>query len=233
MSADLDLPATLARLEAWLAEHAPAIHATLRPGASEAELDALETATSLTLPEAFLTLYRWHEGQDWSVGGVFGLDFLSLERVSAEWRTWADIGGNPEWEDLNEDMASLAVSHPAGAIQAAYTTPGWLGFLADGGGNSVGLDFNPGPAGTAGQVITFGRDEEEKYVLADSLDAFLREYLHRLETGRVTVKAPAGYSHEMWSIQLHDASGQGYGTTWGNSADLYPGFGAAPARRSR
>lgn len=230
-----DLPATLARLEAWLVEHAPGIHATLRPGAPDVELDALESATGLKLPEAFRTLYRWHDGQDQRnyVGGVFGLSFLPLERVSGEWHVWAEIGGDPEWEDLNEDMAAVSVSHPTGAIQAAYTTPGWLGFLADGGSNSVGLDFNPGPAGTAGQVITFGRDEEEKYVLADSLDDFLREYLHRLETGRVTVQALAGYSHEMWSIQLHDASGQGYGTSWSTSADLYPGFGAAPERPRR
>lgn len=228
-----DLPTVLARLEAWLAEHARAIHATLRPGATETELDRLETATGLKLPQAFRTLYRWHDGQDWSVGGAFDLDFRRLEHVAAEWRMWAEIGGDPEWNDLNEEMASVAVSHPAGAIQAAYTTPGWLGFLADGGGNSVGLDFNPGPAGTSGQVINFGRDEEHKYVLADSLDDFLREYLRRLESGQVTVRALPGYSGEMWSIQLHDASGQGYGTNWGNSADLYPGFGASPARRSR
>jgi cell wall assembly regulator SMI1 len=226
MSADLS--AVLARLENWLAAHVPAIHATLRPGATDAELDALETATGLKLPESFRTLYRWHDGQDWSVGFALGLHFLPLKQVGREWEMWEDIGqSHPE---MNAEIPST--SHPAGAVRDAYTTPGWLGFLADGGGNSVGLDFNPGPSGTPGQVITFGRDEEQKFVLADSLDAFLREYLHRLEAGRVTVKALEGYDHEMWAVELHDADGR-HQDGWHTLADLYPGFGAAPQRRQR
>ena len=35
-----DLSTILTRLEAWLAEHIPAIHATLRSGATDAELVA-------------------------------------------------------------------------------------------------------------------------------------------------------------------------------------------------
>lgn len=223
-----DLSTTLARLEAWLAAHAPALHAQLAPGAADAELDALETLTGLKLPGAFRTLYRWHDGQNGSAGGVFGLEFLPLSRVECEWVMWRDIGtAHPE---MNGDIPSA--SHPPGSIQDAYTTPGWLGFLVDGGGNSVGLDFNPGPAGTAGQVITFGRDEEHKYVLADSLDAFLDEYLARLEAGQVTVSALEGFDGEVWATELHDAEGRTV-TEWYVLGERFPGFGAAPARRSR
>ncbi|MEF2276783.1 SMI1/KNR4 family protein [Deinococcus sp. YIM 134068] len=221
-----DLPTVLTRLDAWLAANVPAIHATLRPGASDAELDDLETLTGLKLPEAFRTLYRWHDGQEWGAGFALGLEFLPLwvlDGVGREWEMWQEIG--EAHLEMNTDIPST--SHPPSAIQDAYTTPGWLGFLKDGGGNFVGLDFNPGPAGTLGQVITFGRDEEDKFVLADSLDGFLREYLGRLESGRVTVRRREDFDEEIWGVELHDATGRPAGGGY-TLADFYPGFGASP-----
>ncbi|MBX8465577.1 hypothetical protein K5D85_10465 [Deinococcus sp. RIT780] len=92
----------------------------------------------------------------------------------------------------------------------------------------MALDLNPGPAGRPGQVITTGRDEEHRYVLAPDLDTFLREYLRRLEAGRVTVRRPSGFSDETWEVRLQEPGGrapEGYNVL----ADLFPGFGAAPS----
>lgn len=210
-------------IDAWYLQHVPTIHATLRPGANDAELDELQRRTGLTLPEAFRTLYRWHDGAS---GTFFGLEFNPLDGVRHEWQTWKEL--EPDFGDETEGH----VSHPPGAITERYINAGWLGFLTDGGGNSVGLDLNPGPAGTVGQVITFGRDEEHKYVLADSLGAFLREYLARLEAGRVTTVRLSGFADEVWDVQLHDASGH-HQQDYGVLADLFPGFGAAPERFTR
>ena len=82
-----------------------------------------------------------------------------------------------------------------------------------------------------GQVITFGRDEDHKYVLADSLDAFVEFYVARLRSGQVRLEQLSGYAEPTWSLQLTDEVGfsaDGYRTL----PDFYPGFGAAPARRS-
>jgi cell wall assembly regulator SMI1 len=217
------LQLALYSIDAWYLANVPAIHATLRPGATDAELDALEQQTGLTLPEAFRTLYRWHDGQEVLAGFAFGLDFMPLNAVSDIWELWwGTVRDSPE-----SDIRYESVSHPVNAIQNRYSSPRWLGFLNDGGGNYVGLDFAPGPAGTPGQVMTFGRDETEKCVLADSLDAFLREYLSRLEAGRVSVIGDDDFGDEVWHVRLHDAAGQhqeGYLVL----ADLFPGFGAAP-----
>ncbi|WP_293913376.1 SMI1/KNR4 family protein [Deinococcus sp.] len=223
---DADTPLTdvLAQIDAWYLVNVPAIHATLRPGVTDAELDALEQKTKLKLPEAFRTLYKWHDGDG---GGIasFGLGLVRLAHVQFAWNTWQDVAA--DWpEELDLDAGSF----PAGAIQQRYSTPGWLGFLEDWGGNYVGVDFNPGPAGTVGQVITFGRDEEKKYVLANSLEDFLREYERRLSTGQASVVKLEGYDQETLSIQLHDSRGrhtEGYHVL----ADLFPGFGAAPDDR--
>ena len=212
----LPLRDVLAQIEAWYLNHVPAIHATLRPAASDADLNALEEVTGLTLPQAFRTLYQWHDG-----GDMFGLEFESLAAVQYQWKTW---------QELAPDFGAEAdghVSHPPGAITERCINTGWLGFLNDGGGNYVGLDFAPGPAGTFGQVITFGRDEEHKYVLADSLDAFLHAYWARLDAGRVTAISLPGYHPERWSVELHDIAGR-HKSGCIVLAETFPNFGVAP-----
>ncbi|MFC6592808.1 SMI1/KNR4 family protein [Deinococcus lacus] len=224
LPADAPLPEVLARLDAWYAQYAPAIHATLRPGASDAELDALEARLSQALPPDFRALYRWHDGQNWRVGGFFGLDWLPLAEVEGRWGTWDDIAR--ENSDMNVMMPT--VSHPTGAIREQYASAVWVPFLHGGGGNHVSVDLGPDVAGVRGQVITTGRDEIHRYVLAGSVDAFLREYLRRLETGRVQVQALDGYEQEMWDVTLTDAAGVAHDGYF-QLGNLFPGFGAAPA----
>jgi cell wall assembly regulator SMI1 len=213
-----DLPELLARLDAWVAREVPLHHATLRPGVTDAALDAFEARQGVTLPPTLRALYRWHDG-----GDLFGLEFLSLEHLEFNRVAWAELAAD-RMTDLDENV----VSHPPGAIRPLYATGDWLPFLHDGGGNHVALDLNPGPAGRVGQVITTGRDEEHRFVLAPDLDTFLREYLRRLESGRVTVRRLSGFSEETWAVRLQDTGGHapdGYGVL----ADLFPAFGAAPA----
>ena len=213
------LPATLARLEEWLAAHAPALHAQLVPGATDAQLDELETQIGQKLPEAYRALYRAHAY--W--GHAFGLDHIPFEGVYAgEWAVWQELEADFQRTEGHS-------SHPAGAIRAQYINLGWIPFLGDWGGNSVGVDMNPGPQGKVGQVITFGRDERAKYVLADSLDAFLTEYLARLEAGRASVRRPFNSDEETWTVTLHHADGE-LVNRGRPLAYLYPGFGAAPSR---
>ena len=217
----VDLPARLAALDAWLAENVPAISSTLQSGASEAELDILEQHIVYQLPQDFRTLYTWHDGQKHPpgqyVGGAIVLAFIPLEDVRREW----DV-----WKELEEDFQNTEghTSHPADRIQEQYINPGWVAFLVDGGGNSVGVDLNPGPAGIPGQVITFGRDENEKYMLAESLAAFLDEFVRRLEAGRVAVLHP---NESGFQLALLSASEKQMGE-YMVLADLFPGFGASP-----
>ena len=225
---NLPQPATfeevLARLDDWYRDYLPAVHATLRPGATDAELDAFEERTGLKLPPDFRALYRWHDGQNWSVGGVLGPDFQPLSTVESQWTTWREIADD---EELAMNVHIYTASHPTGAIREQYAESGWLPFLADGGGNGVALDLHPDVAGRVGQIITMGRDEEHRYVLAHSTEEFLRTFLARLESGQVKVRKLGGYDREMWSARLTDAQGQGEEGYYGLES-LYPGFGTSP-----
>ena len=57
-------------------------------------------------------------------------------------------------------------------MDPAYTKPRWIPLTADGSGGHIGLDLDPWPGGRVGQIILFGRDEDVKIVLAESLAQF-------------------------------------------------------------
>ena len=63
---DLGLRALFAwqRIHSWLDRNSPEIANTLRPGASESELDAANTQLDMTIPKALRVLYRVHDGQE-------------------------------------------------------------------------------------------------------------------------------------------------------------------------
>lgn len=59
-----DFTSCLTGFETWLSTALPGIHATLQPGASQLELDELETLIGTALPDDFRALYAWHDGQE-------------------------------------------------------------------------------------------------------------------------------------------------------------------------
>jgi cell wall assembly regulator SMI1 len=173
----------MTRIERWFGAHLSEFLADLSPGCSEAELAELERLVGTDLPDDFMDLYRWRDGQKTRhYSGIFyGLPFISLAEVRQEWLGWKPLFG-----DSSFDSPSFK-SAPSGAIKEMYASPGWIPFAIDGGGNSLGIDLDPGPAGTRGQVINFGRDEFEKFVLAPSLDAFFVWLAGQLEKGNFSI----------------------------------------------
>lgn len=219
----LPLTDILAQLDRWYAEHAPAIHATLRPGATDAQLDALEGHIGLKLPQDFRELYKWHDGDDSLLNGAFSLEFATLSNIVAYWDVWLPI-----YDDyVPSDDIEASISQEFIAQQEINKA--WVPFLHDGAGNFVALDLAPGTRGHMGQIITFGPDEPVKYVLASSLADFLAEYLQRLQKGQAMVSEDGS---GIWNIHLKDSAGT-YKKDIGSLADIYPGFGASPAVRER
>ena len=63
-------------------------------------------------------------------------------------------------------------SNPENAIRKKYFHYKWIPVFSDYGGNYIGIDLDPDINGKKGQIIIFGRDEEDMVVLADSLGEF-------------------------------------------------------------
>jgi cell wall assembly regulator SMI1 len=104
------------------------------------------------------------------VAGLFGgTPFATLAELERDWKAWAGVRKGGGMKEIDDNCLSL----PAGHIREVYSNPGWIAIGRDGGGNALGVDLDPGPMGTVGQVITFGRDIERKHVLAPSLPVFV------------------------------------------------------------
>jgi cell wall assembly regulator SMI1 len=179
----------LARLDAWYAAHLSAHEYAFNPPADDAQIDAFEALIGAEMPRSYRQLYRWHDGEsDDRRGHLYGLPLLPLAGAAAEWQAWrrtaAEFGG--------DRYAIPGDGWPQGAVDPAYTNPAWIPLTSDGSGGHIGLDFDPWPNGRVGQVILFGRDEDVKVVLADSLGQFLEWVARLLESGNFRLRARPG-----------------------------------------
>lgn len=182
-----DLSPVLARLDAWYAANLAPDKYVFNPPASDQELDAFEKEVGIHMPPSYRQLYKWHDGEDndrW--GHIYGLPLLPLQRAAAEWRQWRRTEA-----DLGSRYAVPGKGWPDGAVDPAYTNPRWIPLTADGSGGHIGLDLDPWPGGRVGQIILFGRDEDVKIVLAQSLAQFLEWIATLLENGNFRLEIAA------------------------------------------
>jgi cell wall assembly regulator SMI1 len=163
----------------------------LAPGVSDAALEEFETATQLHLPVGVRQWFQGHDGQTSNKAGLAaGFYFVSLseaQKLMTDWATTLTKLGTGV-----KDLDRACRSHPPKAIQRKYSTPAWLPLARDSEGNCVGVDLNPGPAGSSGQVINFGRDEEDKYVLFPSAAGLLEWLTAELEAGHIALDIEDG-----------------------------------------
>ncbi|CAI6333358.1 unnamed protein product [Periconia digitata] len=96
---------------------------------------------------------------------------------------------NPLWR---QDLLAKQDSQPPNAVQKAYSHPAWIPLARDWGGNYLATDLAPGPTGTWGQIIIFGRDYDCKYVVARSWSALLAMVADDLGTDKVHIEEETG-----------------------------------------
>lgn len=91
-------------------------------------------------------------------------------------------------DNLRQSNAQVLVtakqrSIPPNHIVEVFAHPMWIPLVTDGVGNCIGVDLAPGPEGKSGQVILFGRDFDDKYVVVDTWGDYLLSFANDLETG--------------------------------------------------
>ncbi len=149
----------------------------LRPPATEDEIAAAERAMGVTFPPDLRALYRLADGEDSDFGLFGGPTFLPLDAVVERWR---------EREPAPSDLVTIE-SDPPGAIRRVTWHPRWVPFADHHDGNLFAVDMAPGPSGTAGQVVAFGRDYyvEPVRLVAGSVTDLLAELVDMLRAGDV------------------------------------------------
>jgi cell wall assembly regulator SMI1 len=150
------LPALLARLDHWLAQHRRRFHKALLPGATPEQLAALKAHISCPLPDELRTVLEWHNGQDPEVVGGLEGDFalLSTEEI-VQAKKELDAEGHEGWNT------------------------NWLPFLEDSAGNCLVVDAQrPGAP-----VLDCWQGRAKHDELAPSLTAWVRDFVGAVERG--------------------------------------------------
>ena len=171
------------RWTAFLHAHLPDTARQLRPPAAAQDIADLEARIGVALPADVRELYSLNDGEadeetNPAGGCFFGLYFLPFNRMRV-------TGGT---EPMPE-----STSRPADAIRPFDTHTRWFPLGHDGGGNFIGFDLDPGASGTPGQIINFGRDEVDKFVMADSLAGFLEVVMAEIDAGNYSLDDSGGY----------------------------------------
>ena len=158
---------TFHRLRTLLADSFPELLETLNGPVDANLLETFERELGCQLPPAVRDSFTLADGQDIDSGcsGLFfGLYLLPLEDVMREWAFWRQAEHDPAAGKNPAVLATMA-SVPPTWIKQLYACRGWIPLLSDRTGNYVGVDLDPGPGGSWGQVIVFGRDFDRKCVL--------------------------------------------------------------------
>jgi cell wall assembly regulator SMI1 len=151
-----DYTALLSRLERWLAEHRPKYLHALHPGASAAELDALQTELGRPLPAGLRTLLAWHNGQKEDFTGQF----------------------EENWMLLGTQGIATAKKELDGG-EGAGDRRDWIPFGEDDGGDFLCVDAGD----PAEPVREFWLGKPAEPPVAPSLATWLEQYLAALERG--------------------------------------------------
>lgn len=176
------------RYEVWLAAMSSRLHGDLLPPATSGDLEACESEIGLPLPGELTELWEACGGQatiDAGVGSFPHLDFLSPRSAAQEWLMWRKVRENSSSDEMNM-LSSSSESTPIGAIALTYSSGGWIPvWREEMVANYVGIDLEPGPTGTPGQIISFGRERDSKVVLARSVAGFLDFIATEAEAGNL------------------------------------------------
>jgi cell wall assembly regulator SMI1 len=184
-------PATVAaswgRISDWVAGHVPEL--VLCGGLAPSRLAEFEGEVGQRLPDDVRESYALHDGQASGPSLLFGCQLMCLldDEVDSSlgyWRHWADVRRSLREDELAMLDAACS-SSPSGAVRLAYSDAGWVPLTVSGANDHIGVDLAPGPRGTWGQVVTFGRDVEDKVVLAASWAHLLEDVADELCAGNV------------------------------------------------
>ena len=159
------------RLEMLFRQKYPGNVDFLLPGATSEELQQLKVCFG-PVPEDMQAVWSIHNGERWNgnAGVIPGFEVLNIKRIMEIQSALNEIAVIMSEEESNEFESEIL---PVEAGNFHVYSLKTLVFADNGAGDSLVLDFDPGPKGTMGQVTHVGPDEKTRYILAADLEAFL------------------------------------------------------------
>lgn len=167
---------TFGRITSWLKDNAPKIlELSLQSGATDLEIEELESVIGRKLPADFKELYKLHNGlsDDKNFGSLFyGMQFYPIDSIIAKFKQHAlSAEVSLKKQDVEIDPSNMF-------------NPGWICFGFDGAHTSLKLDLVPAEKGNYGQVIFIDDEYEIGILVAGSITELLTNFASDLENGR-------------------------------------------------
>ena len=159
-----------ARLTQAFSALSDSVKASLRPGASAADIDAVEAAIGLTLPPIVRCAYLMHDGQRVGTDDMFEDQFrwIPVKSILVEWKTWKGLLDDGAFDNMNEgDIGD--------DVRMDWWNAKWIPLARSESGDCVCVDLDPGASGVVGQMIEVFHDDERRNVLATNFAALLHE----------------------------------------------------------
>lgn len=173
MTSKTEIDAIWKDIEAWLAEHAPDRAAELRPGASDAAIEALEKKIGHKLPADYVASLARHDG----AANLSSYVYQDSKSVAASWEAMRETP--TEGREIDAPEAKV--------IKPVWWNKAWVPFAEDSGGNLLCLDLDPGPKGKKGQVLVFEMSMGPGPEGHASFGEWLADYRDGLKAGRFVV----------------------------------------------
>lgn len=154
----------------------PKIAYSLRPPASDAELDELEELVGVELPGQFRQLYKLANGQTEDCA-LFpdGYELMPISTIQSTWKMLKNMYDSHYEMSLERDED--------GPVRSIWWHPRWIPFAFQVSGDHYCLDMYPSSEGHVGQVIEFIHDDEPRPILGRSVGDFLRQFEQGIRSG--------------------------------------------------
>lgn len=148
--------------------------ANFNEGISRNEWKRYKSQFGFELPENMKDLYSICNGDNdkFIAGSILGMKFLPFDKVYSEWRIQKELFSSLSTANL-QNLNKHCTSVEPGKVKCHCFNTLWVPIANDSGGNYIGIDLDPDDNGMVGQIINFGRDENKKIVIANSLNEFV------------------------------------------------------------
>jgi cell wall assembly regulator SMI1 len=178
------------RFEAMLQVRAPALLASLRPPATEAQIALAESQLGVKLPAQVRRAYLRHNGSSHSDGTNDGWLFVcfnwwaSLDEIVQYWQMKVELTIDLRKEDDGTLFPVRDAYWDDLKIAPVWWSEKWIPIGLSGTPSSTYIDLDPAPKGTLGQLLRDTGMGEPSW-LSSGLDHYLELLIERVESGRL------------------------------------------------
>lgn len=174
----------------------------LKKGADEKQIRYLDKVSD-SMPDSYIEFLKCANGQKMDFGQIFGdYEFLSAYQVRVVWGKWKELIDEGEFE------REIYQSKPAKEISSVWWSSDWIPIAGE--NDCICIDNSPSKHGTKGQIICAFHDEDERILLANSFEDYIKDLTNKYRSGEVR---PYIYSED-------DDEDDGHEEIWEQISDL-------------